>query len=106
MKIKFSKEGTKIKMGEEFFPGLDGYAMEENNTIFIPVVSARKKGNGDFSKLLKELDECGKKVCFSATFNPKIIIILLAHGYKPESFTTQFPDGYQEDAPCMVKYPK
>lgn len=45
---------TKIKLPESLF---DGYISEEGEGVFISAIESKNKGNGDFSRLLKQLKE-------------------------------------------------
>ena len=62
--------------------GLEGYWWETDNQICVPVVIAKNKGDGSFSKFLGDIENKGKLIFFPTIVSAKLDAILRKRGYR------------------------
>lgn len=77
------EEGSEIVFGQESIlaPGVSGYAIHSDGTVFIPLISADKEGSGDVGRFLDSLSP--RCVIPNVTSN-RLKGMLERRGFSPE----------------------
>jgi hypothetical protein len=75
--------GKELIPGQEdvIAPGVLGYAIQQGETIFIPLIIAENEGSGDVGRFLDSLS--GRCVVPCVT-SPRLAAMLIRRGFSPE----------------------
>lgn len=79
---EWSKPGDELEFGKEpvLAPGVRGTAFDTPNGIYIPLVHAEKRGNGDVGRFLDSLPR-DRRVCFPTVISSRLVGMLKRRGF-------------------------
>jgi hypothetical protein len=80
LKIRTIKAGSKGPMIYDLAEGVEGYAIEEQGRLFIPVICAKREGNGDVGRFL---DCLPANAVIPNVTSDRLAGMLVRRGWKP-----------------------
>lgn len=61
-------------------PGVWGYTIEANHSLYVPVIISQDEGRGYVAAYLDRLP-MNKRIVFPTVLNPKLVLMLLKRGF-------------------------
>ncbi len=96
--LHFSKEGDRIRPGEEpvIGEGIRGVALDRGPLgIWIPLVSTEQPGTGQLGRWLDDLPN-DRRVVFPTVIHPRLVVALVNRRFRHKVFTGGV-DGFVRD---------
>jgi len=77
-----SEAGSLITPGQEEFiaPGVRGYAIQQGETVYIPLIIAENEGSGEVGKFL---DSLSRRCVIPNVTSPRLAAMLMRRGFAP-----------------------
>lgn len=103
--MRISQKGEELIPGheDELWPGLRGYAMEHEGSLYIPFIAADEKGKGTLTAFLDDLEaKETRSIKIPNVINGRLAGFLARRGYVLEY---EWVDEYQQDVDVWVKRP-
>ena len=83
----------------ELAPGVEGYAIEHDGRIYIPVIKAKVEGSGDVGRFI---DSLSPRCVFSSAISPRLQGMLMRRGFTK---TMEVDSDFDEPFDVWVRAP-